>query len=425
MIRLKKVLWCLTATWACVFSLPAWGTTSVLAGMFDGSEPAMAGVPGSVPSTPANLCPGVVMPYRTSQFTVTVSGAYIVYAGLPVWANAPALTIAIYEGTFQPGSPSINRVSFLSEGNFANPAPQAQLVSGQNYILVAQQVCERRDGAWAVALVGPGNAQSADVVDVPPFTHGRFSASDPEMTAPAGCGEDARFRYKVIGPVQVSQTGTYYFQSPSYSNPIGALCLSVYTAPPPGTNQEENLVGRVYLSGEIELEAGRQYWLYLLSGSVQVPRDYSFVLAPPAPFRINKGLADAWYNPDLPGQGVFLDVYDDRNTLFLGWFTYTLEGEPADAMRHRWLTAFGPFEGARSLLDLEWTAAGQPPDQHLDGQLDLEFHDCRSGLIRYSWGAGDSGTALVEGQMPLRRIADDSVALCESLYTGPGMPGRL
>jgi len=29
------------------------------------------------------------------------------------------------------------------------------------------------------------------------------------------------------------------------------------------------------------------------------------------------------------------------------------------------------------------------------------------------------------GEMPIRRIADDSVALCESLYAGPGMPGPL
>lgn len=431
MTRLKEILLWLTAACAFAGSLPAWGATSVLAGMFDGSEPAIARVPGGLSSTPATLCPGSIMPFHVSQFTVTVSGAYVAYSGLPVWADAPALTVAIYRGTFQPELPLANQVEFRHEGSSASTAPEAQLVSGQTYQLVVQQVCERREGAWAVALVGPGTAQSDDSVPVPSFTHGRFSDSDPQMTAPAGCSGEGMLRYKVIGPIQVSRSGSYFFQSPNYTRPVGALCFSVHTAPPPGENQEENLVGRAFLAGEIDLEAGRNYWLYVLSGSVLTPREYSFVLAPPAPFRINKGLADAWYNPDMPGQGIFLDVYEDRNSLFLGWFTYVLEGEPSDEMRHRWLTAFGPFQGSRSRLDLEWTAAdhprpeGQPPSQHIDGHLDVEFHDCHSGLIRYAWGASDSGTALVEGEMPIRRIANDGVALCESLYEGPGMPGRL
>lgn len=431
MIRLQSVLLLLTAAWALTGSMPAWGKTTVLAGMFDGSEPAIARVPGAVSSMPATLCPSTALPYRTSQFTVTASGTYMAYSGLPVWANAPALTIGIYEGSFQPQQPLLNRVGFWQDSSTVTSAPQAQLVSGKSYELVVQRVCERGEGAWAVAVVGPGNAQTGDVVAIPNFTHGTFSAADPEMSVPAGCGADGRSRVKVIAPFRVSKTGTYYFQSPAYTNPVGILCFSVYTEPPSGSNQEENLVGRVYLAGEIDLVAGRDYWLYLLSDSRNAPREYSFVLAPPAPFRINKGLADAWHNPEMPGQGIFLDVYEDLNALFLGWFTYVLDGEPSDESRHRWLTAFGPFDGTQARLDLEWTAAdhprpdGQPPNQHIDGYLDIEFHDCRSGLIRYAWGASDSGVALVEGEMPIQRIANDSVVLCESNYEGPGMPGRL
>lgn len=431
MIRTFRGLLIVTAAWVITGSAPAWCATTVLAGMFDGSEAATARVPDTVLPMPATLCPGIAMPYRTSQFTVAASGAYMAYSGLPVWANAPELTISIYQGSFQPQLPLLNRVGFWQDSSAIIAAPQAQLVGGRSYQLVVQRVCERGDGAWAVGLVGPGKAQSSDVVAVPSFTHGTFSAADPEVTVPAGCHAEGRARVKVIAPFRVSKTGTYYFQSPAYTNPVGVLCFSVYTEPPSGSNQEDKLVGRAWLAGKIDLAAGRDYWLYLLSDSRHAPREYSFVLAPPAPFRINKGLADAWYNPEMPGQGVFVDVLDDRNYLFLGWFTYALEGEPSDESRHRWLTAFGPFDGTHSRLDLEWTTVAQPgspgqaPSQHIDGHLDLEFTDCRSGLVRYAWGMTDSGTALVEGEMPIRRIADDGAWLCESLYAGPGMPGPL
>jgi len=423
MIRPGKVLWSLTVAWACAVSLPVWASTSVLGGMFDGAEPVLSPVPGS-------LCSGGLMPYRESQFTVSASGAYMAYSGLPSWAGAPALSISVYRGAFEPASPLVNRVGFWRDESAARPAPEAQLEQGQAYRLVVQQHCDGREGAWAVALVGPGTAQSTDAVAVPSFTHGRFSASDPEMPVPTGCLGEGRLRSKVIGPIRVSQSGTHYFQSPAYTNPVGMLCLGVYSAPPIAKSPDLNLVQRMFLAGQFDLEAGRDYWLVLMPDQHYLTREYSFVLAPPAPFRINKGVADSWYDPDTPGQGVFLDVMEDRNSIFLGWFTYALEGESTDEMRHRWLTAFGPFEGSRSRLDLEWTSLdqtrpAQPPSQHFDGHVDVEFHDCRSGVIRYAWGASDSGTALVVGEMPIRRIADDSVALCESLYAGPGMPGRL
>lgn len=423
MIRLEHVLLTLAAAWAFTGSMPAWAATSVLAGMFDGAERVLAPVPGSA-------CTGDPMPYLESEFTVSASGDYTAYSGLPNWAGAPKLTIAIYRGTFEAASPLVNRVGFWKDESSAKAASESHLESGQTYRLVVQQACDRREGAWAVALVGPGTAQSPDAVAVPSYTHGRFSAADPEMPAPEGCGTEGSRRYKVIGPIRVSQTGTHYFQSPAVTDPVEMLCLGVYSAPPSANDPYQNLVRRTFLAGEYELEAGRDYWLVVTSYHQRSSREYSFVIAPPAPFRINKALADSWYNPDTPGQGVFLDVIEDRNSIFLGWFTYALEGEPADESRHRWLTAFGPFEGSRSRLDIEWTAVdrtrpGQPPSQHLDGHLDVEFHDCRSGLIHYAWGASGSGTFLVQGEMPIRRIIDDSVALCESLYEGPGMPGRL
>ena len=421
-----KVLLIFTTALAVAGSSPLWGATSVIAGMFDGAE-------ATIPPVPDSRCTGESMPYRESLFTVSAGGAYMAYSGLPNWANAPALSISIYSDAFEPESPLTNLVGFWRDVSSVLAAPTARLDPGQTYRLVVRQECESREGAWAVALVGPGTAQSVDAVVVPSYTQGRFSATDPEVPVLNGCASEnqGRVRYKVIGPIRVSQSGTHYFQSPAYTDPVELLCFSVYSAPPSINSPDSNLVNRVYLAGQVDLQAERDYWLVVNPSHPMSTREYSFVLAPPAPFRINKGLADAWYNPEMPGQGVFLDVFEDGNSLFLGWFTYALDGESTDATRHRWLTAFGPFEGKGSRLDLQWSAAdhprpeGQPPNLEVDGWLDLEFHDCRSGLIRYAWGADHSAIASVEGEMPIRRIADDNVALCESLYAGPGMPGQL
>jgi hypothetical protein len=93
---------------------------------------------------------------------------------------------------------------------------------------------------------------------------------------------------------------------------------------------------------------------------------------------------------------------------------------------HRWLTAFGPFSGASATLDIEWTAGGvfdaplPATTQSLDGTIELEFTGCNNGTVTYDLGA--SG---VTGVVPIRRIANDSIPLCESLTEGPGMPGLL
>jgi hypothetical protein len=159
--------------------------------------------------------------------------------------------------------------------------------------------------------------------------------------------------------------------------------------------------------------------------------EYFFVLAPPSPFRINHGLADSWYNPETPGQGFFLDVFERLNQVFLGWFTYATDPSPDDEFGHRWLTAFGKFEGPSAELAVEWTAGGafnvaQPvPAQHVNGTIRLEFDDCTSGQITYTWDEDGITPSTESSVIPIRRNVNDGVALCESLYAGPGMPGPL
>jgi hypothetical protein len=65
--------------------------------------------------------------------------------------------------------------------------------------------------------------------------------------------------------------------------------------------------------------------------------------------------------------------------------------------------------------------SGTPPfSQTQDGSMTVEFSDCYTGLVTY-----DLGSAGVQGQVPIQRLANDAVDLCQALYEGPGQPGPL
>ncbi len=128
-------------------------------------------------------------------------------------------------------------------------------------------------------------------------------------------------------------------------------------------------------------------------------------------------------------------MFGNIGQLFLAWFTYDLErpdgsvtaqiGDPG----HRWLTAFGKYTWNSADLAVEWTEggvfdAGSPATaQTVDGSILLEFAGCNSGTITY-----DLGTNNANGVVPIQRIANDNVAMCEALQAevfGPGKPGSL
>ena len=59
-------------------------------------------------------------------------------------------------------------------------------------------------------------------------------------------------------------------------------------------------------------------------------------------------------------------------------------------------------------------------ENEADGALTVEFDDCYSGTVTYDLGAsGRTGT------VPIQRIVNDAVPLCETLTEGPAMPGPL
>lgn len=141
-------------------------------------------------------------------------------------------------------------------------------------------------------------------------------------------------------------------------------------------------------------------------------------------FQINPGINDAWYNPATNGQGFLIAVFPEIKQLFLAWFTYDTERPPGDVTAmlgepgHRWLTAQGSFEGDTANLTVFVTSGGvfdaaEPSaktDLDGDGTITIEFANCSEGLLSYEI------TSLgLSGEIPIERIVQDNVALCETL----------
>lgn len=145
-------------------------------------------------------------------------------------------------------------------------------------------------------------------------------------------------------------------------------------------------------------------------------------------FVINPGLNDAWFDPEVPGQGFLTSVLPESGQMFVAWFTFDIERPPQDTFAqfgdpgHRWLTAQGPYSGNVAELDIFLTQGGifdsadPPPSTNPEsyGSMTIEFSDCETGLVSYV-----IDTPAVSGQIPIKRIADDNIALCEALSASP------
>jgi hypothetical protein len=138
-------------------------------------------------------------------------------------------------------------------------------------------------------------------------------------------------------------------------------------------------------------------------------------------FSINAGMNDAWFNPATNGQGFLITVFEDTGLVFLAWFTFDVERPPEDYVAilgepgHRWVTAQGPFEGDTATLDVTVTSGGvfdspEPPVENTpDGTITITWSSCTSATLTYDIPSAG------QGEIPLQRIVNDNVALCQAL----------
>jgi len=436
---------------ALFFSSPARAEFSMLAGAFDGGEPKLSAYscgPGSAGT-----------PYQTVDFSVSADGVYglanafsswdgwdgdLPGYGLDVWAE-------IYEGAVNLDFLHENRLA-AQVGSYYDQA-QVPLKAGRSYTLmlvVLPCATSAPSGTWVFMFDGNGAVQSEARREIPEFSTGRFDEATP--LARGRCGEkllNLDVAYKQTGPIRVASSGTYYFSNVNLSEPVGT-CQAIYTAPIDPSNVEAHLVGSGPIgpgfedydygslyTGQwaIELQADTDYWLVTQPEvGATASGSYFFVMAPPAPFRINPGLTGLWADLNTPGQGMYLDVFNSIDSVFMAWFTYDLQrpGPGANSVLgdpgHRWLTGLGAIDGSSSEIEAVWTAGGlfdssnPRPSRSVRGHVRLEFDSCISGRAIY-----DFGPASVSGVVNLQRPYEDAlgIAQCEQFNQGPGIPGPL
>ena len=159
-----------------------------------------------------------------------------------------------------------------------------------------------------------------------------------------------------------------------------------------------------------------------------VMTDVSTDAVPPvSTFLMNAGLNDAWYNQVTTGQGFFITVFPNLGLVSLAWFTYDTE-LPADESAanlgspgHRWLTALGPVNGNTAVMNIDIASGGlfdtatevsHTEPEGSDGTITLTFSDCNTGIVEY-----DIPSINRQGSVPIRRVANDNIALCEALIS--------
>ncbi len=197
----------------------------------------------------------------------------------------------------------------------------------------------------------------------------------------------------------------------------------------PNLDSEESLGDLLTVSFYVEAEDGEGN-IHHLGRVVNLHGPEIFALDVPvpddAPFAINAGLSDAWYNKATDGQGFFIIAWPDIERMFAAWFTYETE-IPAENTAilgdsgQRWITAFGPYSEDGAVLDINVTSGGIFDDPAEvegtpGGTLTVDFESCTAGTIAYDITAtGDTG------EIPVQRLAPDNVALCEQLADGASL----
>jgi hypothetical protein len=125
--------------------------------------------------------------------------------------------------------------------------------------------------------------------------------------------------------------------------------------------------------------------------------------APPA-FFITEGLDGAWFNPEHPGQGIYIDVLGDLGQLALAWFTYASGAPVAPAGDlHAWYTGLGPRDGASADVTLYRSTGGafnraDPVSSTPAGAAKIAFASCDEATLDFAFQDGASG------RIPLRRV---------------------
>lgn len=124
-------------------------------------------------------------------------------------------------------------------------------------------------------------------------------------------------------------------------------------------------------------------------------------------------LNGSWFDPEVPGQGLNVEVLEERNEALVYWYTYDEAGS------QRWLIGQGPIDEA-GVAHLEFlvTSGGRPalpttPDLVSWGTAELSFDSCMSGRLLFTADG-------LEGEVPLTRLT--GAGACADAKVSHGIP---
>ncbi len=122
-------------------------------------------------------------------------------------------------------------------------------------------------------------------------------------------------------------------------------------------------------------------------------------------FNVNYGITGSWWNPEMNGQGLMIEILPDDNVLVAYWFNYDNSGQ------RQWMLGSGLI-GTDNQVDLTFIRPvnglpndAQVPEKPEWGTGRLEFQDCFNAT--FNWNGADGF-----GQMALERLTPD--VLCET-----------
>jgi hypothetical protein len=356
---------------------------------------------------------------------VSVSGVYEVFdAGDELAVN---VVFGVYDDSFDPENTNANLLVS------ADAAVQITLQQGTDYLVVIQHQCRNRAGTYGIAMAGPGTITGQGVLASPEHTLGEFSGADP--TADFGFGQTV---YDINGPLQVPESGSYYFADVSAFKRVNML-LFVYRGSFDPEDPSQDVVGVVDDTGTIALESGADYYFVSVPWNDDEFGQWHYVVFPPGIAALNGYFSGAWFNLVTDGQGILMEVFPQLRLVFLAWFTFeqqdaaTLEraADPGKTLAlggssQRWFSAIGSYVQGASTVELTFQNTtggafnvklpGQDQDQQY-GSGTVHVDDCNNIVLEFDLPSGP-----VAGSNELGRVGIDPLTEERCLEAG-SQPG--
>lgn len=354
-------------------------------------------------SNQAYLQAGTISVSSTGDFEIADSGNLLGFTG--TGQGIVDIVINIYENSFDPADPGLNRIAIIDEGSTAT------LESGKNYLLVIQAYCENISGVFGIVLRGSGTITGAGF-ESDSHTIGQHAPSDPTATFPDGIGTHG---YDLSSLVSVPSTGIYYFGEVGLNFNADVTLLAYENSFDPN-NTGTNLAGWVSQTGSLSLSKDKLY-VFVAVDANDLEGNWQYTLFPPGPARFNESMKGAWITPGVDGAGVMMEIGSKSGVLFFAWFTFPdapvvqlasktpMNPEPSadiGSSDQRWLTGFGPIHALSSTVDIRYenTTGGifnatlpKPVTDSNYGFGTAQVTDCNNINISYDLPGGVVGTA--------------------------------